>query len=101
MNEGYTYTTITATQSEPTSINVSFHLDDHAWIFASDEGSEHPHVSIHHGKVSVRIGPHPSPVTEQDAQLARTLADKAAQYAAEVERLWAVQAASSDTGQAA
>jgi hypothetical protein len=100
MSEGYSYTTITATQGEPTSINVSFHLDGHAWIFASDEGSEHPHVSIHHGKVSVRIGPHPGPVTEQDAQLARILADKTAQYAAEVERLRTIQAAS-DTGQAA
>jgi hypothetical protein len=101
VSDGYSYTTITATPGEPTSINVSFHLDDQAWIFASDEGSEHPHVSIHHGNVSVRIGPHPGPVTEQDAQLARTLADKAALYAAEVERLWTVQAASSDTGQAA
>ena len=32
MSDGYTYTSLTARRGEPVRIDVSFHLDDSAWL---------------------------------------------------------------------
>jgi hypothetical protein len=87
MSEGYAYTTISARPGEPTRVTVSFYLDQHSWIAVPGIKNGKPHLNITHGEVSVSIGPSAEQVTAQDALLARTLADKAARYAAEVERL--------------
>ena len=87
MRGGYTYTTISAHQGEPTQITVSFYLDQHAWIAVPGIEKDRPHLVISHGHVSVGINPAPGRVTAEDARLARMLADNAATYAAEVERL--------------
>ena len=95
---GYTYTMISAGPSEPTRITVSFYLDAAAWITMYGAGKGRPQLSIAHGEVSVNIAPRAEDiVTAEDARIARTLADKAAAYATEVERL----SASNDAGPAA
>jgi len=96
--DGYTYTTISAGPGEPTHITVSFYLDDAAWITVYGAGKGRPQLGIAHGEVSVNIAPRAEGIgTAEDVRIARTLADKAAAYAAEVERL----AASTDAGPAA
>ena len=87
MSDGYTYTTISARPGERPRIGVVFYLDEHAWITVpgTDEGS--PHLHIAHGEVSVSIGPPAEAVTAEDVVIARRLADQAAEYAAEIERL--------------
>jgi hypothetical protein len=86
MNEGYTYTTISAHPGEPVQVHVAFYLNQHAWLEICGTGK--PHLAISQGDVSVSIAPAcPDQVTEQDAQLARKLADQAATYAAAIERL--------------
>jgi hypothetical protein len=98
MSEGYTYTTLSAHQGEPVKVAVSFYLDEHAWINVCGAEAGRPHLAVSHGDVSVSIAPaRADRATEQDARLARTLADQAATYAAEVERL----AAAGDPGDAA
>lgn len=87
MNDGYAYTTITAEKDEPTRITVSFHLDQHAWIAVPGKGTDRVHLNISYGDVSVSIAPAPGEITARDVQIARTLADETAAYAAEVERL--------------
>jgi hypothetical protein len=88
MSEGYTYTTLSAHPGEPVRIGVSFSLDDQAWITVCGAEAGRPHLTVAHGDVSVRFAPCSSAeVTAQDARIARTLADQAASYAAEVERL--------------
>jgi hypothetical protein len=88
MSEGYTYTTLSAHPGEPVKVAVSFYLDQHAWIAACGTGTGRPHLSVSHGDVSVSIAPaRTGQVTGQDARLAREVADQAATYAAEVERL--------------
>jgi len=85
---GYTYTTLSARPGESVQVGVSFYLDAHAWISAVGIESGRPRLSIAHGDVSVSIGPRqPDWVTAEDAQIARSLAEHASAYAAEVERL--------------
>ena len=89
MSGGYTYTTLSSRPGEPVQVGVSFHLDHQAWIAVPGIGSGEPHLSITHGDVRVRISPSPAGVSAADARIARCLADKAAAYAAELERLCA------------
>jgi hypothetical protein len=84
---GYTYTTIVAGPDEPVRIEVSFYLDDAARIRNYDTGRDRPQFGIQHGDVEVTFAIGHGRVSEDDARLARELADKAAIYAAEVERL--------------
>jgi hypothetical protein len=98
MSEGYTYTTLSSHQGEPVRVGVSFYLDTHAWVAVCGRESGQPRLTVSHGDVSVSIGPaSPGQVTEQDARIARSLADQAAAYAAEIERL----AAADSPGRAA
>jgi hypothetical protein len=85
--KGYTYTTLSCGPGEPVRIKVSFYLDSRAWITTSGIDAGKPVLNISHGDVSVSIGPAKEQVTAEDARIARTLADQAAIYAAEVERL--------------
>lgn len=87
MSGGYTYTSISARLGEPTRIGVSFYLDQDAWIVVPGAGTDKPHLTIAHGDVSVSIGPRTDVITTDDAKIARNLADQAATYAAEIERL--------------
>ncbi len=66
---------------------MSFYLDQHAWIAVPGTKEGGPHLAISHGHVSVSISPAPGQVTAEDARIARMLADNAATYATEVERL--------------
>jgi hypothetical protein len=98
VSDGYTYTTISAHPGDPVRVGVSFYLDEHAHLMVAGAGQGSPHLHVSHGDVSASFGPAcPDQVTEQDARIARSLADKAAEYAAAVERL----AAGSDPGTAA
>ena len=101
MSAGYTYTTITSGPDEPVRIGVSFHLDDAAWIRVCGLDDDRPQLSIMHGEVGVDFLPTPGRVTEADARIARDLADKAAVYAADVERLRAEQDARAESDAAA
>ena len=89
MSEGYTYTTLSSHPGEPVRVGVSFYLDERAYIeFYGAEPGGRPFLSVSHGDVSVHIGPRTdAEVTAEDARIARTLADLAASYAAEIERL--------------
>jgi hypothetical protein len=87
---GYTFTTLSSRPGEPVQVGVSFHLDHQAWIAVPGLGSGEPHLAISHGDVQVNICPRPGGVTAADARIARCLAEKAAAYAAELERLCAV-----------
>jgi hypothetical protein len=88
MSVGYTYTTLSAHPGEPVRVGVSFYLDEHAVIEVPGTGTGALHLSVSHGDVQVSIGPaRPGQVTGHDARIARKLADHAATYAAEVERL--------------
>jgi hypothetical protein len=94
MSDGYTYTTLNARRGEPARIDLSFHLDGSAWLSVPGDDTDKPHLLISHGDVSARISPaDPDHVTEQDARIARQLADQAAAYAAAIERLAAAQQA--------
>jgi len=85
--KGYSYTTLSGGPDEPVRVKVSFYLDARAWITVPGIKAGQPLLTIAFGDVSVRFGPAAEQVTEQDARIARTLADHAAIYAAEVERL--------------
>ena len=88
MSEGYTYTTLNCGPGKPMSVRVSFYLDDKAWIRAVGTDNGQPLLTISHGQVSVNVGPAaPGLVTAEDARIARSLAEKATEYAAEIERL--------------
>jgi hypothetical protein len=87
VSAGYSYTTITSGPEEPTTIGVSFYLDDAAWIRAIGEGRERPQLSIRHGHVDAVFAPTLGPMTEADVRIARELAEQAAVYAELVERL--------------
>jgi hypothetical protein len=89
VSAGYSYTTISSGADEPARIHVSFHLDDEAWIRACGQESGKPQLSIHQGDTGAIFAPVPGQITQTDARLARELADQAAIYAAEVERLHA------------
>jgi hypothetical protein len=84
---GYDYTTLTGGRDEPVQVRVSFYLDDPAWIrFITGESG--PHLVVSQGEVSAVFGPASAArVTGEDVRLARELADRAAEYAAEIERL--------------
>jgi hypothetical protein len=86
---------------EPTRIEVSFHLDDAAWIRAYGLDDDRPQLSIKHGQVSADFSPTPGRITEADARTARELASQAAIYAAEAERLKAEQDAEATADTAA
>jgi hypothetical protein len=101
VSAGYSYTTITSAPEEPTRIGVSFYLDDAAWIRAIGEERERPQLSIRHGHVDADFALPPGSITEAGARIARTLADQAALYAAQVERLKAEQDAREEKGTAA
>ena len=93
MSDGsYAYTTITAAPGEPTRIDVSFYLSEHAWVKAHTSAKDRPFLSVRLGDVSVRIAPRTDGLTAQDAKIARHLADQAALYAEEVERRCNAQA---------
>jgi len=79
MSDGHSYTTISAEPGQPVRIRVDLYLGADAWI------------------AFCRSPARPGGVTGQDARMARMLADQAAAYAAEVERL----AAASTTDDAA
>ncbi|MGO8961330.1 MAG: hypothetical protein ACLQFR_28765 [Streptosporangiaceae bacterium] len=88
MSAGYSYTTLSSRPGEPVRVGVSFYLDERAWIVVAGAGSATPHLTVSHGDVSVSIGPaSPGQVTGQDARIARKLAEHAAAYATEIERL--------------
>ncbi len=77
MSAGYTYTTLSSRPGEPVRVSVSFYLDERAWIEVPGAGTDTLHLAISHGKVSVSICPaSPDEVTEQDARIARKLADR-------------------------
>jgi hypothetical protein len=97
MNGGYTSTSISAGPGEPTRIGVSFYLAADAWIIVAGAGTDQPHLAISHGDVSVAIAPRTDEITAEDAKIARNLADQAATYAAEIERLTASNTADRTT----
>jgi uncharacterized small protein (DUF1192 family) len=101
MNGGYSYVTIMAAADEPTRIEVSFHLDDSAWVRAYGLDEDRPQLTIRHGDVATTFAPTTGRITEDDVRMARELADRAALYAAGVERLKAEQDAREQTGTAA
>jgi hypothetical protein len=97
MGEGYTYTTLSGGPDQPVRIQVSFYLDAEAWIRVPGTGTGEQLLSISHGYASMSVGPAKAGVvTAEDARIARTLADQAAVYAAEVERLAARTAPAAD-----
>jgi hypothetical protein len=87
MSDGYTFTSITARPGESARIGVSFYLDHDAWIAVASTETGRPHLYIAHGEVSVSVSPRTEAITADDAVIARRLADHAAEYATEVERL--------------
>jgi hypothetical protein len=89
VSAGYSYTTISSRAGQPVRIEVSFHLDDEAWIRACGQERDRPQLSVHHGDTGAVFAPTPGHVTQADARIARELAEQAAIYAAEVERLHA------------
>jgi hypothetical protein len=94
MSEGYTYTTLSGGPDKPMNVTVSFYLDDLAWMRVVGADTGRPLLCISHGEVSVNVGPAaPGLVTAEDARIARSLADLAAEYASEVERLSTATAA--------
>lgn len=93
MSGGYTYTSISARPGEPPRVGVSFYLDEDAWIAVAGAGTDRPHLHIAHGDVSVAISTRTEMVTADDAKIARNVADQAATYAAEIERLAAANEA--------
>ena len=101
MSEGYSYTSIVSGTGEPVRIDVSFYLDDTAWVRACGLGKDRPQLAIRHGDVAASFHPTPDAITRTDARLARELASQAAQYAAEVERLFAEQQADAHNDAAA
>ncbi len=94
MSEGYTYTTISVHPGKPATVGMSLYLDGGAWIEVCGASKDKPHLNISVGEASVNICPQPQGITAADARIARRVADKAAAYAAEVERL----AAGSEAG---
>ena len=97
MSAGFSFTSIVSGVDEPTRIEVSFFLDDAAWIGVCGREDDRPQLSIRNGQVSADFAPTPGRITEADARPARELADQAAIYAADVERLKAEQDACAET----
>jgi hypothetical protein len=101
VSTGHSYATVSVRPGEPTGVRVSFCLDELACIEVYGAGTKDAHLYISHGDTSAAFGPASKQVTEQDVQLARTLAEAAAVYAAEVGRLKAEQDASAEASTAA
>jgi hypothetical protein len=95
---GYTYTTLSGGPDEPVRVRVSFYLDSAAWIRVPGVAEGKPHLVVEHGDVSVSFSPSPGDVSAEDARLARELADRAAEYAAVIERLGTASATAPETG---
>jgi Integrase core domain len=76
-----------AAQGQRPRIGVAFYLDEHAWITVPGTDDGRPHLHIAHGEVSVSISTPAETLTAQDVVIAHRLADVAAEYAAEIERL--------------
>jgi hypothetical protein len=93
MNEGYAYTSISVRSGKPATVGMSLYLDGRTWIEMYGAGEGKPHLNIAVGEASVNIAPQPQGITAADARIARRLADKAAAYAAELERLAAASEA--------
>ena len=93
MSEGYAYTSISVRPGKPATVGLSLYLDGATWIEVYGAGEGKPHLNISVGDASVNIGPQPQGITAADARIARRLADKAAAYAAELERLAAASEA--------
>ena len=93
MSEGYAYTSVSVRPGKPATVGLSLYLDGATWIEVYGAGEGKPHLNISVGDASVNIGPQPQGITAADARIARRLADKAAAYAAEVERLAAASEA--------
>jgi hypothetical protein len=93
MSEGYAYTSISVRPGKPATVGMSLYLDGGAWIEMYGAGKGKPHLNISVGEASVNICPQPEGITAADAWIARRLADKAAAYAAELERLSAASEA--------
>jgi hypothetical protein len=87
MSGGYSYTTLSGGPHEPMRVSVSFYLDADARVTVPGMSTGKPHLAIEHGDVSVRVCPRPGGVTAEDARFAATVAEQAAVYAAELERL--------------
>ena len=87
MSAGYTYTTIKSEPGQPARIDVLVYPDEAVRIRVCglDEGK--PQLWISYGDADVTFLPTLGAVTATDARVARELADKAATYAAAVERL--------------
>ena len=93
MSEGYAYTSVSVRPGKPATVGLSLYLDGATWIEVYGAGEGKPHLNISVGDASVNIGPQPQGITAADARIARRLADKAAAYAAELERLSAASEA--------
>jgi hypothetical protein len=91
-DDSYAYTTIYAAPGEPTTVGVSFYLNEDAWIRVCTTSKDRPLLTVQLGHVSVQIAPRTGQLTAQDAAIARHFADQAALYAAEVERRCNAQA---------
>jgi hypothetical protein len=90
MNDGYSYTTISAHRGESTDIGVALHLDGAARITVLGIGRDGAgfYLGIRHCGAHVDIGPvEPTRITATDVQVARKLAEATQAYLAEVERL--------------
>jgi hypothetical protein len=95
---GYSYTTLSARPGEPVRVGVGFHLDAEAWVCVAGAESGQPQLVVSYGDVSAHFRPPPGPVTAEAAQVARRLAEVAAEYAAEVERLSAAEPVAPESG---
>ena len=93
MSEGYAYTSVSVQPGKPATVGMSLYLDGATWIEVYGAEKDKPHLNIMVGEASVNICPPPQGITAADARIARRLADKAAAYAAEVERLAAASEA--------
>ena len=78
-------------------VRVSIYLDSAAWVCVP--GPREPAAPlVEHGDVSVSFSPPPGDISAEDARIARQLADRAAEYAADIERLSAANTTAPETG---
>jgi hypothetical protein len=89
VSAGYTYTTIRSQPDDRIRIDVLVYPDDAVRIRVCGLDEDKPQFWIAYGDVDVTFLPTSGQITETDARIARELPDKAAIYAAEVERLHA------------
>jgi hypothetical protein len=95
---GYAYTTLSAHPGDAVRVGVSLYLDDRAWMCVTGAENGRPRLTVSLGDVSVCFGPVPDRATAEDARTARRLAEVAAEYAAEVERLSAAEPVTPESG---